>query len=111
RENIQDLTDNATRFVVLAEDDADATGRDKTTIAFAVHDARGALLRVLEVFDSKDINLSRIESHPSRQKAWDYVFLADLDGHRTDEHVRDALSTLSSRCPLLQVLGSYPRGA
>jgi chorismate mutase/prephenate dehydratase len=111
RDGIQDLADNATRFVMLALQDAEPTGRDKTTVAFAVHDARGALLRVLEVFDANDINLSRIESRPSRQKAWDYIFLADLEGHRTDANVRDALSVLSARCPLLRVLGSYPRAA
>jgi len=109
RDGIQDLADNATRFVVLAAEDATATGRDKTTVVFAVHDARGALLRVLEVFDANDINLTRIESRPSRQKAWDYVFIADLEGHRSDANVRAALATLASRCPLLEVLGSYPR--
>ena len=74
-----------------------------------MHDARGALLRVLEVFDRNDINLTRIESRPSRQKVWDYVFLADLDGHRDDEKVRAALAVLDGKCPMLRILGSYPR--
>jgi chorismate mutase / prephenate dehydratase len=109
RERIQDLAENATRFVVLGANDSPRTGRDKTSLAFAVHDERGALLRVLQVFDERDINLTRIESRPSRQKAWDYVFLADLEGHRDDPNVRDAIDLLSSRCPMLEVLGSYPR--
>ena len=109
RDNIQDLAGNATRFVMLGHDDAPPTGKDKTTIAFAVHDEHGALLRVLQIFDSNGINLTRIESRPSRQRAWDYVFLADLAGHRNDESVNRALVTLAERCPMLRVFGSYPR--
>ena len=109
REGIQDLSNNVTRFVALATEDAPRTGDDKTTLTFAVRDARGALLRVLEVFDRHDINLTRIESRPSRQKAWDYVFLADLEGHRDDDNVRQATAILVERCPMLKHLGSYPR--
>jgi chorismate mutase/prephenate dehydratase len=109
RDNVQDLAENATRFVMIAMEDAPRTGRDKTTIAFAVHDDAGALLRVLEVFRDHGINLSRIESRPSRQRAWDYVFLTDLDGHRDDENVAAALAVLAARCPMLRSLGSYPR--
>ena len=109
REGIQDVEHNATRFALLASHDAARTGDDKTTIAFAVHDERGALLRVLEIFDRNGINLSRIESRPSRQRAWDYVFVADLQGHRSDENVARALGELRERCPMLKNLGSYPR--
>ncbi len=109
REGVQDLANNVTRFVVLATEDAPWTGDDKTTLTFAVRDSRGALLRVLEVFDKHDINLTRIESRPSRQKAWDYVFLADLEGHRDDDNVRQATAILIERCPMLKHLGSYPR--
>ena len=109
RDNVQDVAGNSTRFVMLATEDAPRTGRDKTTVAFAVHNVRGALRRVLEVFDDRAVNLSRIESRPSRQKAWDYVFLADLDGHRQDENVQSALAILADRCPMLRTLGSYPR--
>jgi chorismate mutase / prephenate dehydratase len=109
RDDVHDVAGNATRFVVLATTDAPCTGHDKTSVVFAIHDARGALRRVLEVFDDHGINLSRIESRPSRQKAWDYVFLADLEGHRDDDNVRDALAILAARCPMLRTLGSYPR--
>lgn len=109
QEKVQDLAENATRFVQLATEDAPRSGSDKTTVAFAVHDARGALRRVLEVFDDHGINLTRIESRPSRQKAWDYVFLADVEGHRDDDALRTALSILAERCPMLRSLGSYPR--
>jgi chorismate mutase/prephenate dehydratase len=109
RGGIQDVEHNATRFALLAPHDSARTGDDKTTIAFAVHDERGALLRVLEIFDRNGINLSRIESRPSRQRAWDYVFVADLEGHRADESVARALGVLRERCPMLKNLGSYPR--
>ena len=109
REGIQDVEHNATRFALLGPHDAPRTGDDKTTIAFAVHDERGALLRVLEIFDRNGINLSRIESRPSRQRAWDYIFVADLEGHRSDENVARALLVLGERCPMLKNLGSYPR--
>jgi chorismate mutase/prephenate dehydratase len=108
RERIQDLSDNVTRFVMLGAEDAPRTGRDKTTLAFAVHNSAGALLRALQVFEERNISLTRIESRPSRQKAWDYVFLADLEGHRDDENVREAMDVLAARCPMLKNLGSYP---
>jgi chorismate mutase/prephenate dehydratase len=109
REGIHDRPENATRFFVLAKKDAPRTGQDKTTIAFSVKDGRGALRDVLAVFDDAGINLTRIESRPSRQKRWDYVFLADLEGHREDESVARALSGLGTRCDMVKVLGSYPR--
>ena len=109
RERIHDVEHNATRFALLAPHDAVRTGDDRTTVAFAVHDERGALLRILEIFDRNEINLSRIESRPSRQRAWDYVFVADLEGHREDENVATALRELSEKCPMFRSLGSYPR--
>jgi len=109
RQRIHDVEHNATRFALLAPHDAPRTGDDKTTVAFAVHDERGALLRVLEIFDRNEINLSRIESRPSRQRAWDYVFIADLEGHRADENVARAMQALAAKCPMFKSLGSYPR--
>ena len=108
-DGIQDLAENATRFALIALEDAPRTGDDKTTVAFAVRDSRGALRRVLEVLDEHGISLTRIESRPSRQKAWDYVFLADLAGHREEHHIAAALLVLGERCPMLRILGSYPR--
>ena len=67
-------------------------------------------MRALTVFDEEQINLSRIESRPSREKPWDYVFLADLEGHRDDANVARAMERLRSKCPFLKHLGSYPVG-
>jgi len=109
RERIQDRTENATRFVVLGKEDAPRTGRDRTSLAFSVKDERGALRRVLSAFEDEGVNLSRLESRPSQQKPWDYVFLVDLEGHRTDETVQRALENLRSSCDMVKVLGSYAR--
>jgi chorismate mutase/prephenate dehydratase len=111
RERIQDRPENFTRFVMLSVEDAPRTGADKTTIAFSLRDGqgRGALMRVLSVFDEEEINFTRIESRPSREKPWDYVFLADIEGHREDANHKRAMARLRERCPLLKHLGSYPR--
>jgi chorismate mutase/prephenate dehydratase len=111
RERIQDYPENFTRFVVVAPEDAARTGDDKTTIAFSIRDGhdRGALVRVLTIFDEEGINLFRIESRPSRERAWDYVFLAELAGHREDASVERAMRRLAEKCPMLKQLGSYPR--
>jgi chorismate mutase/prephenate dehydratase len=110
REKIQDRAENATRFVVVSKEDAPRTGNDKTTIAFSVKDGKGALRQVLSIFEDSGVNLTRIESRPSRQKAWDYVFFADLQGHKSDAPVAAALERASGHCPMVKMLGSYPRG-
>jgi chorismate mutase/prephenate dehydratase len=109
RERIQDHAENVTRFVMVSLEDSARTGHDKTTLAFSLHDGRGALMRVLALFDEEGINLTRIESRPSREKPWDYVFLADVEGHRTDANIARAMVRLRERCPLVKHLGSYPR--
>jgi chorismate mutase/prephenate dehydratase len=113
RERIQDRPENFTRFVLVSLEDAPRSGADKTTIAFSIRDAqgRGALLRVLAILDEEEINLTRIESRPSREKPWEYVFLADLEGHREDANLARVMTRLRERCPLLKHLGSYPRYA
>jgi len=109
RERINDHADNVTRFVMVSLEDAARTGSDKTSVAFSVPDGRGQLLRVLTIFDEEGINLTRIESRPSREKKWDYIFLADLEGHRQDPNVARAMERLRGRCPFVKHLGSYPR--
>lgn len=107
--SIQDVTVNVTRFIVLAKTDAPPTGRDKTSVVFSTADERGALLTALTVFYSAGLNLSRIESRPLREKLWEYVFFTDLDGHRTDPAVSQALEKLTQVSRMVKVLGSYPR--
>lgn len=111
RERIHDRPENATRFIVVSTTDAPPTGADKTSIVFSAQERPGALRRVLAIFDDAAINLTRIESRPSRQKRWDYVFLADLEGHRQEPRVVQALALLGAQCEMVKVLGSYPRAA
>lgn len=108
---IQDRAANVTRFVVLAEQDHEPTGGDKTTIAFtfAVEDRPGLLVRSLEEFATRSINLSKIESRPSKERLGTYIFLVDVDGHRTDPPLSEALAAIETQCSFFRVLGSYPR--
>lgn len=106
--NIQDARANATRFIVIGRSWAGRTGRDKTSVVFAFKDRPGGLIEALGVFSDEGINLTRIESRPSRQKAWTYVFFIDLQGHPEDEHVGRALAVLEERCTYVGLIGAYP---
>jgi prephenate dehydratase len=108
---IQDRAANVTRFVVLAEQDHEPTGSDKTTIAFtfAVEDRPGLLVRSLEEFATRSINLSKIESRPSKERLGTYIFLVDVDGHRTSPPLAEALAAIETQCSFFRILGSYPR--
>ena len=111
REGIQDLATNATRFVMIGAEDAPRTGRDRTTLAFAISDdaERGSLRRTLTAFEDNGVNMTRIESRPSRAEAWRYVFVVDVEGHKSDPEVAAAITALRERCDRVMVLGSYPR--
>lgn len=108
-QNVQDVHDNATRFLVIGKSDANPTGNDKTTLAFSLEDSPGALRRALQSFEEEGITLTRIESHPSRERAWGYVFLCDMAGHRLDPQLGKAIDRLRAACAWVKLLGSYPR--
>jgi len=110
KNHIEDYTNNYTRFLVIAKNNVQKSGRDKTSVMFSIKDRVGALYNVLKTFTENDINLTKIESRPSRKKAWDYVFFVDLVGHIEDEKVKKALGKLEPQCLFLKVLGSYPIG-
>lgn len=110
-QQVQDRGENATRFIVLATEDAPRTGHDKTSIAFSTRHEKGALLHALSVFDEQGINLTRIESRPLPGKMWQYAFFTDLEGHRSDASVAAALDKLQKLVPesgIFRVFGSYP---
>lgn len=107
--NIQDFSDNATRFLVIAPRFGAATGDDKTSVLFAVRHRAGALCGALQAFKRHGLNLTRIESRPSRHKAWEYLFFVDLEGHIDDRKVKAAMTALRRHCTMLTVLGSYPK--
>ncbi len=106
---IEDDHRNATRFVVLAARDHEPTGDDRSTILFSTANRPGALLRALQHFADADINLTRIESRPARERLGTYLFLIDCDGHRTDSALSGALERIAAEVERLRIIGSYPK--
>ena len=108
RENIQDQPGNMTRFLVLSRQVSRPTGGDKTSVVFKVRHQTGALYEALAPFREAGLNMTKIESRPSRVKAWEYWFFVDFEGHEEEERVKSALQELARHCEMLTVLGSYP---
>lgn len=107
--DLQDIADNTTRFLVLGRQYGTSTGNDRTSLLFSVRHEVGALHRALEAFYKFKLNMTKIESRPSRRKAWEYFFFVDCDGHATDEPVAGALLELEKQCNFVKILGSYPK--
>ena len=105
---IEDNINNYTRFLVLSLKAPQRTGKDKTSIMLSVKDKVGALYDLLRPFASHGANLTKIESRPSRRKAWEYIFFIDLEGHVDEDRVKRALDEIKPRCLFLKILGSYP---
>jgi len=108
-ENIEDIANNVTRFLVISREDAKPTGEDKTAILFSTAHKAGALADVLDVFKRYDINLTNIESRPSKKRQWEYYFFVDFLGHRTDKNIQDGMEKAGKHCLQLSILGSFPR--
>jgi chorismate mutase/prephenate dehydratase len=106
--SIQDRATNTTRFLVIGEKTCPPTGKDRTSILFAIHDRPGSLVRALQAFDQFQINMSKIESRPSKRKDWEYVFYVDLSGHCDDPELKNAIEELEKHCSMVKLLGSYP---
>ena len=108
-DNIQDIAGNVTRFLVIAQSASErATGRDKTAVVFSIRDRIGALRDLADAFAANEVNLSSIQSRPSKRRAWDYVFFVELDGHISEVRVRRALRKAEEHTVFLKVLGSWP---
>ncbi|MBQ3835129.1 MAG: prephenate dehydratase [Elusimicrobia bacterium] len=108
--SIEDSRDNWTRFFVLGNDNSSKTYKDKTSIIFTIKDKVGALYNILSQFSKSNINLTKIESRPTKKKAWQYVFFVDFEGHIEDKKVFNTLEKIKENCVFLKVLGSYPKG-
>ncbi|GBD98160.1 P-protein [bacterium BMS3Abin07] len=108
--NIEDNKKNYTRFLVISKSVAPKTGNDKTSIMFTIKDRPGALYDILTPFKKSKINLKKIESRPSRRKAWEYIFFVDMEGHIDDKAVKKAIENITDNCLYLKFLGSYPLG-
>lgn len=109
KKGIQDHNGNSTRFVAISHKEAQRTGWDKTTLAFTVDHKPGSLFRALKIFADMNINLTKIESRPMRTLLGQYLFLVDLEGHKDDDVVKEALGQLYKQCKFFKLLGSYPR--
>lgn len=105
---IEDSPHNITRFLVVGKSIPKRTGHDKTSVMISIKDRVGGLHDVLVPFRDNNINLTKIESRPSRKKAWDYYFFVDLLGHYRDRKVKKALNELEGHCEFVKLLGSYP---
>ena len=106
---IEDTPNNFTRFFILSKQDSMPSGNDKTSVVFSLKDRPGTLYESLKEFAVRDMNLTKIESRPTRQKLWEYNFYLDFEGHRNDKAPREALDNLDRISRFIKVLGSYPR--
>jgi chorismate mutase/prephenate dehydratase len=108
-ENIEDIANNVTRFLIIGREDARRTGEDKTAILFSTAHKAGALADVLDIFKKYEINLTNIESRPSKKRQWEYYFFMDFLGYRTDKKIQEGLEESRKHCLQLSILGSFPR--
>jgi len=108
-QGIEDNKENQTRFLVIGKNVSELSGQDKTSIMFSIKDRMGALYDMLAAFKRHRINLTKIESRPTKRRAWEYIFFVDFLGHLSEKNVQQALGQLEKNCLFLKVLGSYPR--
>ena len=109
REGIEDNPNNYTRFLVLAKRKQERTSKDKTSIIFSIKHIPGALYQILEKFNANKINLTKIESRPTKNNPWEYNFYVDFEGHQNDKNIQNTLDKIKDNTIFLKVLGSYPR--
>lgn len=108
-EDIQDYKDNSTRFIIIGKHDHQPTGHDKTSIVFSlIEDRPGGLYEVLGAFAKCNINLTKIESRPSKKKLGNYIFFIDFQGHAADKEVKNILNNIKNKISYVKILGSYP---
>jgi chorismate mutase/prephenate dehydratase len=110
KDGIEDSVNNYTRFLIIKQNFAPYTGKDKTSIMFSIKDRLGALYTMLQPFYQHQVNLTKIESRPSKKKIWEYIFYVDMQGHVEDANVKTALDELAEQTLYLKILGSYPVG-
>ena len=110
-QNIEDEPNNTTRFIIIGQQISASTGQDKTSLLVSTGNQPGALYKILEPFAQFGIGMMHIQSRPSRQDLWDYVFFIDIEGHADDGPVAEALATLKTRVSMMKVLGAYPKAA
>jgi chorismate mutase/prephenate dehydratase len=107
-EHTEDNPSNRTRFLVIGYNEPEPTGKDKTSVMFSVPNRSGELFRAMAAFEKYDVNMTMIESRPSKAAAWEYIFYIDVQGHQRDQAVEKALNQLKEHALFVTVLGSYP---
>ncbi|MBE9567703.1 MAG: ACT domain-containing protein, partial [Proteobacteria bacterium] len=107
--DIEDEPHNTTRFVVIGEYQAPASGCDRTSLLVFAHNRPGSLFELLKPLATRDISMSNIESRPSRSGVWEYVFFIDINGHQDDELISQAIAEIEKSSAMVKVLGSYPK--
>ncbi len=107
--DIQDAKENYTRFIIIGNEIPEPSNNDKTSILCSITDKPGALMSILEPFKYFNTNLTKIESRPSKKKAWDYLFFIDIDGHINEEKVKNSVEKVKEHCQYVKILGSYPK--
>ena len=110
-ENIEDLSDNTTRFVIIGRQEVGPSGNDKTSLLISTKNIPGALLGLLQPLADHGISMNKIESRPAQGHKWAYVFFIDVDGHQQDKNVIDAFNELKQQAALFKILGSYPKAS
>ncbi|MBI2095299.1 MAG: prephenate dehydratase [Candidatus Omnitrophica bacterium] len=107
--SIEDNANNTTRFIIISRAESRPTGKDRTSVVFSVKDRVGALHDILIPFQKANINLTKIESRPSKKKVWSYFFFVDFEGHVKEPRISSALKNLEKHCTFFKLLGSYPK--
>ena len=107
--DIEDEPDNTTRFAVIGQHTSPPSGDDRTSLLVFVHNKPGSLFALLKPLANRGISMSNIESRPSRRGVWDYVFFIDIDGHRDDDIIKQAIAEIEKASAMVTILGSYPK--
>ncbi|MCP4188354.1 MAG: prephenate dehydratase, partial [Gammaproteobacteria bacterium] len=110
-ENVEDVSDNTTRFVIIGNQDIAPSGCDKTSLLISAKNEPGALLGLLQPLADHGISMNKIESRPAPNRKWEYMFFVDIDGHQQDGNFIDAMDDLKQKAALLKILGSYPKAS
>jgi len=108
-ENIEDFSNNTTRFLILGKQKTEPTGDDKTSVCFAIKDKIGALYDCLKPFKDMGITMTKVESRPMKNANWEYCFFIDILGHRDDKIIQGAFTELKKSCSFFKILGSYSK--
>ncbi len=108
--NIEDRKNNFTRFLVLSDNQTAPSKADRTSMIFGLQHIPGSLYSVMQEFDHNKINLTKIESRPTKEKPWEYNFYVDFEGHIEEDNVKMAVNNIEKKCTFVKILGSYQRG-